>query len=1270
MEFSYEQGGSISVTHGSKTVAGAGTSWATGYAGVLLNIAGLNYPVASIDGAMAMTLVDPYPGETATDLPYALIPVQPENYQLSRQVNNVLDLVQPLVDASTGPAGPPGPAGPVGPTGPEGVGHLEIVNLSEAAGQLAGQTGVYVMVPVVTNDPGVELTQQASVTIPFANSNARVALYATTSLTGLSLILGATNAPAPQPEVPTEPIDLSGSGTIYGAPGTIFPLGIYLGGSTAEFTISIPNDFPVKIERKAETSTPVASQWLTGASGSPYPVAGNAVSSSAVLDKKIYGDGTTDFQNGHLILNRHAYLQSQPLGLEFGQVADEATSETPPRIKIGIKAAITGDNYPILAALYQYGFGQIQLRPHWSGQNMVVTLGRGGSEEYIISDEDPRRHRGDGVMQLYEVEYIDNVGGVGGTVKFYLDGVQVGAAKPANVKPRISNTVPFEVNATASNTNDSVDGLEVEYVTIDFDRPGVASTYEAVVSGPIQASDLEALVVDASGYTAAVPERHVTYTANPASGPQTTDLTVVVGPMQIPAGRAYKAVLEDWSSGVGVAHPNELIMTKPAAQNCRFEDVTLFGSQPSWMEVLPQGAVPTIGGISYYCEGIRMGNYVQFQFGYDWDSATMPANPFGDPTNKDSYMVPHKWMIYDAMGTLLARIEQPNGQPLNTTATPAIWEGQYDGRGVAMITADNRWYPKGTVRSGVIWRSHDPVAYSQEFVWRNVPTYDLAVPFASQTGYSVNGFDLRVYEGSAGNDGQSNGFANYRWMPWESSTYNEMIQAGANSLNPWKVGADQISITPNAGVWLKYTPFNQAGRSPITGPGGTRDDRQAMAEPVARYARDVTVKRPHDNRDMKEIALDYLTGYASDPYHCFENGRLTPLFKGNARRNVTMRNHYYGGGEGSTPADQAYYVQGGRLYEWASGHNPLRVQVPFAGVSSSKPVFGTNMIDDAHGHQFPHWGSLLFQSPEFAMLGHKFSDQIRLYMNNILASPWGEAGNPAQRGPAWKFIHAALMWKTASRNSQRLYSRAEVLDWVVFDFETFYDNYYASTPGYLNPPTTLNGPNDAIYAATARFGPCLYDGTYGVWQHDFMAGYWMSALHVAEKLGFNDALRAASPKAEAVVNWLITAQQKRIVGRINEGMLVNALDNLDYTTPIWRPEQIEAAQGEASALPQSFGQIVTAQGDGKSPSWDSFRSMDGANVYGRDGQAMDQLLAGPSLLLDMGRTASDLVAAETAALAYRQSKIDSETAKGAQDAGRTWFQYNQTTNNPPFKPPL
>jgi hypothetical protein len=54
----------------------------------------------------------------------------------------------------------------------------------------------------------------------------------------------------------------------------------------------------------------------------------------------------------------------------------------------------------------------------------------------------------------------------------------------------------------------------------------------------------------------------------------------------------------------------------------------------------------------------------------------------------------------------------------------------------------------------------------------------------------------------------------------------------------------------------------------------------------------------------------------------------------------------------------------------------------------------------------------------------------------------------------------------------------------------------------------------------------------------------------------------------------------------------------------------------------------------------------------------------------MGRTASDLVAAETAALAYRQSKIDSETAKGAQDAGRTWFQYNQTTNNPPFKPPL
>ena len=596
---------------------------------------------------------------------------------------------------------------------------------------------------------------------------------------------------------------------------------------------------------------------------------------------------------------------------------------------------------------------------------------------------------------------------------------------------------------------------------------------------------------------------------------------------------------------------------------------------------------------------------------------------------------------------------------MNTTATPACWSGQYDGRGVAIITEDNKFYPKGTVRSGIIWRSHEPVAYQQSQIWNTVPTYDLPVPFASQTGFSVNGGDMRIF-----GEGQVNGFANYRWMPWESSTYEGVAAAGRNTLNPWKVGSNETGIVPNAGVWLKYTPFNQQGRSPVTGPGGTRDDRQIMPESVARYARDVSVKRAHDNRSMKQIALDYLTGYVSDPYHCFEGGRLTPLFKGAPNRTITMRNHYYGAGEASTPPEKAYYVQGGRTYDWATGYNPLRVQVPYAGTAAGKPIFGTNQIDEDHGHQFPHWGSLLWQTPEFAMLGAKFFDQSRLYRNAILNDE--NASLFAERGAAWKFNHTAMAWKTASSNSSRLYSRKEIMDWIVFDFETFHDLHYASTPGFLNPPATITGAdtNGQVMAAAQHFGPCLANGD-GVYQHEFYIGYWLSALQVGEKLGFNAAIRAASPKAKTVIDWLISIHEKRITGRLNGGMLVNA-GSENYLCPIWTPAQISAAGGNVANLPKTFAAVASAQGANAAPSWDTFKS--GSNVYDKDGQAMDQLLAGPSLLISMGRSSTALTQARTAALAYRQEKIDSETAKGPTLAGSTWFKYNQSTSNPPFQP--
>src|SRR3546814_14442860 len=103
-----------------------------------------------------------------------------------------------------------------------------------------------------------------------------------------------------------------------------------------------------------------------------------------------------------------------------------------------------------------------------------------------------------------------------------------------------------------------------------------------------------------------------------SGGGTASTVNVIIGPLDVSAGVAYRAILEDWSTGSAVDHGDVLVMTRPARQNCQFEDETLRAEQPRWMECLPQGAVPVISDIAYYCEAVRIGNYVQFQFGYDW----------------------------------------------------------------------------------------------------------------------------------------------------------------------------------------------------------------------------------------------------------------------------------------------------------------------------------------------------------------------------------------------------------------------------------------------------------------------------------------------------------------------------------------------------------------------------------------------------------------------------------------------------------------------------
>lgn len=1264
----FEQTGTVTVTNGSRTVTGSGSAWLAGYDGTALNIAGAVYPVASIDSPNSLTLIEPYPGATASQLSYTLLPLKNENYDLSKKVQKIIDIAGDLVDATVGPQGPKGEQGPEGPAGKSGdSGFGSIVNFTQFTPQPAGGAGVYMIVPVAEGDPGVALTQSAQVYLPIAKmKEAGIGMWIKSTTSGYALTLGLTNAPAPQPDVPTENLDLAGTGDVFVSPGTIFPLNLSIGETTQTFTITKPSSIPIK--KTVYTPGPVdrGADWTYIAAQKMWRPAGPGVAADAIM--KVEGF-TPTWNENRLVIKPSNYevLTSAPIGAEFPITSDPQTSMVPAGIRFKIKCLIPEGADGILGMVGYYGVGDITLKYNWSNEVLIgLSSPTGGGDTYMGYSALVKR----GTVQTYEVLWENNIGGKGGFVSVFVDGQQLNNREKTEQKVALAAASRLYIGSSHGNPANGINGMEFESAGVTFTTIENAVRYYDIDNGPITRDELNSLVVDASGLTDPVAKQTLSYTS---SANQKYDLGVTIGEMTVPQYRAYKAVLEDWSSGTPIAHPKQLIMTKPAAQNVRFEDNGLYGAQPAWTEVVPQGECPNINGINYYCEGIRMGTYVQFQFFYDWDASKMPKNPFGNPRDNESYMVPHKWLIYDKDNTLIARVEQPNGQPLNSSSMKPVWEGQYDGVGNAITTTENPHFNFGTVRSSVIWRSHDCEPYTKADVWKRVPVFEQRVPFACYSGFSTNGGDLRIF----GDKGQNNGFGNWLTMSYEPTTY-EGIKAQASEAAerlPWKHLYRSRGPAACGAVFLKYTPFNQQARSPLTGPGGVRDDRQSMPEMAARYVLNMGKSdnvHPMTQTPMEKIVLDYFTGYASDPYHALEEGRPTPVFKGNARRRVVLRNHYYGPGEMSVGESQAWYMQSGRVSEWVKNLFPLRVS-PGSGSAGdpARPMFGTNSIDDLHAHQFPHWGSMLFKSPEFAFLGHRFMDQVRLYSNTIIGDQYGlfSIGN---RAAAWKFQHAVMAWKTASRGSSRLYNRDEVLDWVVFDFESFHDQYYNANPGVLNPPSSLldgEGKIDQVrclLASSARFGITSLTDNDAVHTHDFMVGYWLAALHIGERLGFNEALRNASPKAKAVIDWLISAHRKRIVGRIR-----NPLINSIYTfqTPIWSWAQINASGGDVSKLPQTFEEVDMAQ-QYRCRTWDEvyWPGANGPEWAPRDGQANDQMLAGPALLKDMGLTGSDLDACVEIAEQRFQQKLAEQTALGPDNAGSSWFLYHQATNNRPIKP--
>lgn len=109
----FEQSGTISVTQGSRAVTGSGSAWLAGYNGLALNVAGATYPIASVDSPTGLTLVEPYPGKTASQLTYFLLPITSENYDLARKVLGLITATGQLANSTVlnGPKGDPGNPG-------------------------------------------------------------------------------------------------------------------------------------------------------------------------------------------------------------------------------------------------------------------------------------------------------------------------------------------------------------------------------------------------------------------------------------------------------------------------------------------------------------------------------------------------------------------------------------------------------------------------------------------------------------------------------------------------------------------------------------------------------------------------------------------------------------------------------------------------------------------------------------------------------------------------------------------------------------------------------------------------------------------------------------------------------------------------------------------------------------------------------------------------------------------------------------------------------
>jgi hypothetical protein len=210
-------------------------------------------------------------------------------------------------------------------------------------------------------------------------------------------------------------------------------------------------------------------RWTTSSNTGPF-IADRTSSFTANVDI-ITGGTPATVNSGRIVLYRGSpvngtYLRSTPLNFAF-------TSNTPKRFRASFKGIVPTTAPTVADAVlfdiinFSQGRFTLNTDDFPTANCLRLDIFDGTTNENILSDGGASRVLG--TLQLYEVEYIDNVSGSGGTVTFYVDGVKFGASKTTTVKPKLVNNVQLWVNASLDNTTNSLDNLEVEYIEMEYE---------------------------------------------------------------------------------------------------------------------------------------------------------------------------------------------------------------------------------------------------------------------------------------------------------------------------------------------------------------------------------------------------------------------------------------------------------------------------------------------------------------------------------------------------------------------------------------------------------------------------------------------------------------------------------------------------------------------------------------------------------------------------------------------------------------------------------